>query len=99
MKFLHLIQLNEKNFYNTLKQMHEIKKDEDKHIFYVCNYKRTTAAFTKFREFNNFLYVDENDLNLTKAFNLFKLMREADHIIIHSLIFNSYIFFLLLNFY
>lgn len=96
MEFLHLIQLNEKNFYNTLKQIHEIKKDEDKHIFYICNYKRMTAAFTKFREFNDFLYVDENASNFSKAFNLLKLMIKADHIIINSLIFNSnkYLYFL-----
>lgn len=97
MRFLHLIQLNEKNLYNTLKQLQEIET-KDEHIFYVCNYRRMIAAFPKFREFNNFLYVNEKASDFGKMLDLFKQMWKADHIIFHSLIFNSnkYLYFIFL---
>ena len=97
MRFLHLIQLNEKNLYNTLKQLQEIET-KDEHIFYVCNYKRMIAAFPKFREFNNFLYVNEKASDFGKMLDLFKQMWKADHIIFNSLIFNSnkYLYFIFL---
>lgn len=91
MKFLHIIQLNEKNSYNLFKQLNEMKTD-DEHIFFVCNYKRMVAAFPKFYEFKNFLYINEKDSHIKKAWNFFKLLYSADHIILNSLIFNSNLF-------
>lgn len=94
MKILHIVQLNEKNSYNLFKALRKLD-DGNKHVFFVCNYKRMVYAFPKFFEFNDFIYVDEKSSSLKKVISLLKLCITADHIILNSLIFNSkkYLYF------
>ncbi len=97
MKFLHIVQANERNSYNLFRQMHE-RYDLSDHVFFVCNYRRVVSrAFPKFYEFKNFVYMEEKG-TIKKLIKFYKLFKEADHIILHSLIFTSkkYLFFLYL---
>ena len=97
MKYLHVIQANERNSYNLFLQMHE-RYDLSDHTFFVCNYRRVVSrAFPKFYEFKNFVYMEEKG-TIKKLIKFYKLFKEADHIVLHSLIFTSkkYLLFLYL---
>lgn len=86
---LHLIQLNERNSYNLHKQFHELY-DLSNHLFVVINRRRGLASFPKLAEFQDFRFLDDlGTNNFQVLLNLKKLMRNADHIVIHTLLFNK----------
>lgn len=93
MKFLHIIQLNERNTYNLFRQLHDMYNLEN-HTFLVMNVKSATKNFPKFREFENFLYLPENG-RISKIKKILKELKSANYVIFNSLLFNSSKFLML----
>lgn len=87
MKFLHIIQLNERNTYHLFRQLHDTYNLEN-HTFLVMNVKSAVKDFPKFQEFDNFLYLPEYG-KLKKIRKIIEELRAADCVIFNSLLFNS----------
>lgn len=87
MKFLHIIQLNERNTYHLFRQLHDTY-DLSNHTFLVMNVKSATKNFPKFLEFENFKYLPESG-KISKAKKILMELKEADCVIFNSLLFNS----------
>ena len=95
MKFLHIIQLNERNSYQLFKQLYKTY-DLSEHTFLVINSRSALKNFPLFSEFNAFIYLPDGRVAKMKL--IYQKMSQAQYIIFNSLLFNSnkYLIFLYL---
>lgn len=87
MKYLHIIQLNERNTYNLYKQFYKVF-NMDEHVFFVMNKKSNLKNFPKFKEFDKFVYLPEKNI-IKKLIMILKYFFSARNVIFNSLLFNN----------